>query len=68
MTVLTDAFCHILVVGPDQCVTEIPRMLLKHTVVCLEADGLQILDSEDGGGTGVALAEGVCLPDAGDEA
>ena len=38
MTILANAFCNILVVGPDQGVTEKPRMFLKLPVVRLETD------------------------------
>ena len=68
MVVLADTLCHILIVGPYQGIAEIPRMSFKHFVVCLEADGLQILDGENGCGAGVALAEGVNLPNTRNEA
>ena len=42
MTVLTDAFCHILVVGSDQRIAEIPRMLGKHVIGDFEANMPQI--------------------------
>ena len=67
MTVLADAFGHILVVGSDQSITEIPRVFLKLSVVYLETDGLQVFDGEYSGGAGIALSERVSLSDVGDK-
>ena len=68
MIILPDTLCHIFVVGPNQGIAEIPRMFLKHSVVCLETNRLQIFDGENSGGSSVPLTERMYLPNARNEA
>ena len=53
----------VVVVGTNQCVTEIPGVLFKGIVIHTETEGLHILDHKHGGGSGITLAEGVNLTD-----
>lgn len=58
-----NALLQVVIVGTNQCVLEIPGVLLKSVVVHLESEGLHILDQKHRDRPGVTLAEGVDLPD-----
>lgn len=60
-------FPHVLVVGAYQGIAEIPGVVGEGLVVDLEAYRAEVLYGKYGGGACVALAEGVYLPETGDE-
>ena len=58
---------HVAVVGSYESIAEIPGMKGKHAIVHMEAERTEILDGKHCRGSGVALREGVYLPDARDK-
>ena len=61
---LLDSLSHILVVGADERIPEIPRILGENIVSYLEPHGSQVLDGKNRSRARVALAKGVNLPQA----
>lgn len=61
---IVDALDCILVVSPDEGIAEVPRMFCKQVILHIEAYRPQILDDEDGNGTGVAFSISMDLPDS----
>ena len=63
-----DAMRKVFVVGADERVAEEPGVFGEGLVGdVLEAEFAEVLGGEDGGGAGVAFAEGMDLPEPGDE-
>ena len=58
----------ILVVGPHQCITEIPRMLGKEVVADVESYRTKILYRKDSCCASITLAKSMYLPKPRDEA
>ena len=57
----------VAIVGTDESIAEVPGMFGKEVVADGESHCPEIFDRKDSGGAGVALPEGVDLPDAGNE-
>ena len=53
----------IMIVRPHKSVAEIPGVFFEEVIIDVEAKTSQILDGEDSGCPGVALAESMNLPD-----
>ena len=62
-----DAAGIVAIVGTDESIAEVPGMFGKEVVADGESHCPEIFDRKDSGGAGVALPEGVDLPDAGNE-
>ena len=57
-----NAFLQIIIVCPDQCIAEIPGVFTERIVIDTEAKGFHIFNHKHGGGSCVAFAEGMNLP------
>lgn len=57
----------VIIVCPNQRITEIPRVLSKDIVCHIKAQRAQIFDEEYRRRSGIALAEDVDLPQSGNE-
>ena len=57
-----NTFLQIVIICTNQCVTEIPRILTERIVIDTEPKGFHILNHKHGGGSCVAFAEGMNLP------
>jgi hypothetical protein len=57
-----NAFGHIAIIGTDQSVAEVPRVLFKHIVLHLHSDCAQILYGKDCGGASIAFGKWMYLP------
>ena len=62
-----DAAGIVSIVGTNKGIAEVPGVFGKEVVADGEAHCPEILDRKDSGGAGVALPEGVDLPDAGNK-
>ena len=62
-----DATGVVAIVGTDKGIAEVPGVFGKEVVADGESHCPEIFDRKDSGGAGVALPEGVDLPDAGNE-
>lgn len=56
------AFLKIVVIGTDQCIPEVPRVLGKHIINHVESHRFQVLYHKYRCGPGVPFAESVYLP------
>ena len=57
-----NTFLQIVIVCSNQCVAEVPRVFTERIVIDTEPKGFHILNHKHGGGSCVALAERVNLP------
>ena len=62
-----DAAGIVAIVGTDKGIAEVPGVFSEEIVADGESHCPEIFDRKDSGGAGVALPEGVDLPDAGHE-
>ncbi len=62
-----NAFGEIVIVGANKCIAKIPGMLFKETIVYIKAEIPQVFDSKDRRCACIPFAEGMNLPDAGNE-
>ena len=62
-----DAAGLVAIVGTDKSIAEVPGVFGKKIVADGESHCPEIFDRKDSGGAGVALPEGVDLPDAGNK-
>ena len=57
-----NAFLQIVIVCPNQCITEIPRVFTESIVIDMETKSFHILNHKHGGCSCVTLAKGMNLP------
>ena len=61
---LFDSPGNVRVVGPDQGIAKIVRIIVEYVVVDIESKGSQVFYGEHGGRARVSLSERMYLPDS----